>query len=61
VSFWDAHNPFWERLGRINVFADFWGNWRTLLGVVITAVAISFGATFWYDALRRLIGLRSRS
>ena len=61
TSFWNTHNPFWRRLGGINVFGDFWGNWRALAGVLITAVAISFGATFWYDALRRLVGLRSRS
>jgi hypothetical protein len=30
-----------------------------LLGVLITGVAISFGATFWFDITRRLVGLKS--
>jgi hypothetical protein len=25
----------------------------------MTGIAISFGATFWFDALRRLVGLRN--
>ena len=33
-------------------------HWRAWLGLLITAVALSFGATFWYDVLRRLVGLR---
>jgi hypothetical protein len=32
---------------------------KVLLGVLITGIAISFGATFWFDALRRLVGLRN--
>ncbi len=33
-------------------------HWRAWVGLLITAVALSFGATFWYDILRRLVGLR---
>lgn len=29
-----------------------------LLGVLVTGVAISFGSTFWYSVLQRLVGLR---
>jgi hypothetical protein len=35
------------------------GHWRVFVGVVITGVAISFGSTFWFDLLRRLVGMRS--
>jgi hypothetical protein len=31
-----------------------------LLGVLVTGLAISFGSTFWYDALRKLVGLRDQ-
>jgi hypothetical protein len=34
-------------------------HWRAWLGLAITAVALSFGASFWFDILRRLIGIRS--
>ena len=34
------------------------GHWRAWLGLAITAVALSFGASFWFDILRRLIGIR---
>jgi hypothetical protein len=47
----------WERAGLL----VWWNNpnwWRRLLGVTITAVALSFGASFWYNVLRRLVGLR---
>lgn len=29
-----------------------------LVGVLVTGVAISFGSTFWYSVLQRLVGLR---
>jgi hypothetical protein len=44
-------SSFWGQLG------DLW-TWRRLAGVVLTAVALSFGASFWYNVLRRLVGLR---
>jgi hypothetical protein len=45
---------FWRRIGLIR-------HWEILLGVLITGTAISFGSTFWYDLLRRLVGLRGGS
>lgn len=30
----------------------------TLAGVILTGIAISFGSTFWYSVLQRLVGLR---
>jgi hypothetical protein len=32
--------------------------WKTALGLLITAIAISFGAPFWFDALNKLANLR---
>ncbi len=33
-------------------------DWRRIVGLVVTMAAISFGAPFWWDILRRLVGLR---
>jgi hypothetical protein len=33
--------------------------WEYTLGAIIGAVAISFGAPFWFDALKRVMALRS--
>ena len=35
-------------------------SYEGLLGRVVTWVALLFGASFWYDALRRLIGLKGK-
>jgi hypothetical protein len=32
--------------------------WETLIGILITSIALSFGAPFWFDALNRLTNLR---
>ncbi|WP_239089704.1 hypothetical protein [Sphaerimonospora thailandensis] len=45
---WDA---WWQRLSTP-------GHWP---GFLITAVALLFGAPFWWDMLRRVAGLRSRA
>lgn len=34
------------------------GGWETLLGWLITALAISLGAPFWFDLLSKLVNLR---
>ena len=34
------------------------GSWETLLGWIITALAITLGAPFWFDLLSKLISLR---
>jgi hypothetical protein len=31
-----------------------WGFWVMLLGWLVTAFAVSFGAPFWFDALSKL-------
>jgi hypothetical protein len=33
-------------------------DWRRVVGLLLTMAAISFGAPFWWDVLRRLVGLR---
>lgn len=33
-------------------------HWRNIFGVLFTAVLMSFGAPFWYRALRELVGLK---
>jgi hypothetical protein len=45
---------FGERLG----FILPWRHFDAFFGVVLTAVAISFGSSFWFAALKRLTGLR---
>ncbi|WP_182877234.1 hypothetical protein [Microbispora sp. H10670] len=55
----DAGGPVWEWHGE-----DWWrrlttpGHWP---GLLLTLVAVLFGAPFWWDILRRVSGMRSRS
>ncbi len=49
--FWAKPNLPWE--------ADGWGVAETILGWIITAVAISLGAPFWFDALGKISKLRT--
>jgi hypothetical protein len=44
-----------ERLG----FLLPWRHLYAALGVIITGVAVSFGSSFWFALLKRLVGLRS--
>jgi hypothetical protein len=48
---------FWQRAG----FLMPWRNWLPFLGVLITGVAISFGSSFWFSLLKRVVGLHSGS
>jgi hypothetical protein len=36
-----------------------WGGWLTPVGWAITALAVSLGSAFWFDALGKLLQLRS--
>ncbi|HEX8693619.1 MAG TPA: hypothetical protein VF746_14445 [Longimicrobium sp.] len=38
---------------------DRWGFWLKLLGVLLTAIAISLGAPFWFDLLNKVISIRA--
>lgn len=45
---------FGERLG----FLLPWRHFYAAVGVVITGIAVSFGSSFWFALLQRLVGLR---
>jgi hypothetical protein len=47
-------------LNRLGFIVTGW-HWTLWGGLVITAIALSFGATFWFDVLRRLVGIRKGS
>ncbi len=42
---------FWVKTGLIS--------WKSILGWILTALAISLGAPFWFDLLSKLVNLRS--
>jgi len=53
---------FWRKVGFV-CGAAFWPwhpafDWSALLGFIITALAISLGAPFWFDLLNKFINLR---
>lgn len=63
----DGHCGFWERIryftglddntdGSLGEFRDVVAK---LLGWVLAAAAVSMGASFWFDVLRRAMGIRS--
>lgn len=41
------------------VFCSLFSNWSRLIGFVITALALSLGAPFWFDLLKKLVSIRS--
>ncbi|GAW52583.1 MULTISPECIES: hypothetical protein [unclassified Nocardioides] len=55
VSIWhwagDRATDAWAALGT-------WPAWMRLFGWILTGLAASFGASFWFDALKRLTGAR---
>ena len=56
---WEWH----ESAGLTDDSRDLRGNnvtdWLTkLMGIAITAAAVSFGAPFWFDLLKRLVSIR---
>jgi hypothetical protein len=46
---------FWNEANSLSSIA--W--WKTVLGLLMTAIAISLGAPFWFDALGKISNLRS--
>ena len=50
------HPSRWSFKGAWHWVVDDYG----LLGRAITLIALMFGAQFWFDALRRLVGIRSK-
>lgn len=49
----EKNNPFWERF---KFWSYFW--FLKILGFLITAIAISLGAPFWFDILNKIMSLR---
>ena len=54
---WDKDNPFkWKPI----TLSNYWKQSSPhLVGWVITAIALSMGASFWFDFLKKLIAIRS--
>lgn len=48
---------FWGKIGY--VFCTAFSSWKILLGFLITALAISLGAPFWFDLLNKFVNLRA--
>lgn len=56
-----ATMPFpvgWPDFHFKSLWISFW-QWQKIVGLLITAIAASLGAPFWFDALSRLASLRS--
>lgn len=52
----DVQDPRYPPL--VNPFD--WGGWlKKLLGLLLTAIAVSLGAPFWFDMLNKVINIRS--
>ncbi len=48
-----------KRKGKWNLYSpNQSGGWETLLGWIITALAVTLGAPFWFDLLSKLVSLR---
>lgn len=51
-------NPFWDKSG--NRLPWDWSDWiQRLIGWVLTVLALSLGAPFWFDMLNKFINIRS--
>jgi len=53
------HVPLLWAAANVPAHTDGWGWAATVLGWLLTAVAISLGAPFWFDALGKLANLRT--
>ncbi|MFT3908266.1 MAG: hypothetical protein QM737_02475 [Ferruginibacter sp.] len=49
---------FWDKVGYV-LKQSFTVSWSRFLGFLITAIAISLGAPFWFDLLSKFVNLRS--
>jgi hypothetical protein len=50
----------WPRFERDHFFTDWWNQLNShSLGWLLTAIAISFGAPFWFDLLNKIMVIRS--
>ncbi len=51
-------NEFPAALQTINIFKNVFGNGKVFLGILLTTIAISMGAPFWFDLLNRFVNFR---
>ena len=58
LAFHDAAPPAKASMGERLGFLMPWRHVRAVIGVLLTGIAISFGSSFWYSILKRLVGLR---
>jgi hypothetical protein len=50
---------YWPKKGKWLRFShNQQGGWITLFGFIITAIAVSLGAPFWFDLLNKLVNIR---
>lgn len=45
--------------GRFDISDLWWWGWHRVPGRLVTLLALLFGAQFWYDVLRRLVGIKA--
>ena len=48
-----------DRRDFVGRLGDLW-TWRHVVGLAATAIALAFGASFWFNVLGRLVGLRQK-
>lgn len=53
-----ANHGLYEYLERRDFDPRFWDYILYVLGLIITAVSLSFGAPFWFDALMKVVNIR---
>ena len=49
-----------ERAKRLGFLLP-WNHLSAAVGVIVTGIAISFGSSFWFALLKRLVGMRNSS
>ncbi len=58
-DFPDSISTTWSKTKYIT--CQIFVNWNRLLGWLLTALAISFGSSFWFDLLRKVINIKHAS
>lgn len=57
-STYKSRSGLWSYVNNRNNCPSFWKWAKYLLGIVITAFSLSFGAPFWFDMLVKLVNVR---
>lgn len=55
---WKSYNPKNGSYFELHKGCTFWNVIAYLLGIILTAVALSFGAPFWFDLLLKAVNIR---